>query len=128
MKTYELTRLLQTAAVLYAIGIMSAAQAAAIVVNLEVNANQTKLVPTTPGNCASNNAPGSTYANMLYLAGGVENLRVQSCVFSGPTSASSTNQCAIIASSSLLFAAAISERNAAWQLIKRHRIDLLAKP
>lgn len=33
----------------------------------------------------------------------------------------------IIASSSLLFAAAISERNAAWQLIRRHRLDLLPK-
>lgn len=33
----------------------------------------------------------------------------------------------IIASSSLLFAAAISERNAAWQLIKKHRLDLLPK-
>ncbi len=31
----------------------------------------------------------------------------------------------IIASTSLLFAAAISERNAAWQLIKKHRLDLL---
>ncbi len=63
MKTYELKRLLQTAAVLYAIGIMSAAQAAAIVVNLAVNADQTKLVPTTPGNCASNNTPGCVRAS-----------------------------------------------------------------
>lgn len=31
----------------------------------------------------------------------------------------------IIASSALLFAGAISERNAAWQLVKKHRLDLI---
>jgi hypothetical protein len=63
MQTYKLKRLLQTAAVLCAIGMISAAQAAAIVVNLDVNADQTKLVPTTPGNCARDNTPGCVRAS-----------------------------------------------------------------
>jgi hypothetical protein len=58
MQTSKLKRLLQTAAVLSAVGMISAAQADPPVVHLEVNADQTKLVPTTPGNCATNNTPG----------------------------------------------------------------------
>jgi hypothetical protein len=46
MQTYQFKRLLQTAAVFSALGMISAAQAAAIVVNLDVNESQTKLVPT----------------------------------------------------------------------------------
>jgi hypothetical protein len=63
MQTYKLKRLLETAAVLCAVGMISSVQAAAIVVNLDVNADQTKLVPTTPGNCASNNTPGCVRAS-----------------------------------------------------------------
>lgn len=63
MKTSKLQSLLRVAAALCAIGSISLAQAAAIVVNFEVNENQTKLVATTPGNCASNNTPGCVRAS-----------------------------------------------------------------
>ena len=63
MKTGKLQSLLRFAVALCAIGTVSLAQAAAIVVNFEVNENQTKLVATTPGNCASNNAPGCVRAS-----------------------------------------------------------------
>ncbi|HEY5775509.1 MAG TPA: hypothetical protein VIS57_05425 [Xanthomonadales bacterium] len=43
--------------------LISAAQAAAIVVNLEVNDSQTKLVATTPGSCTRiPNTPGCVHA------------------------------------------------------------------
>jgi len=59
MKTYELKRLLQTATVLCAVGMISAAQAAPPpVVLLRVNADETKLEMTSPGNCVKNNTPG----------------------------------------------------------------------
>lgn len=54
---------MRVAVALSAIGTISLAQAAAIVVNFEVNENQTKLVATTPGNCASNNTPGCVRAS-----------------------------------------------------------------
>jgi hypothetical protein len=63
MQTYKLKRLPQTVAVLCAVGMISSVQAAAIVVNLDVNADQTKLVPTTPGNCARDNTPGCVRAS-----------------------------------------------------------------
>jgi hypothetical protein len=63
MQTYQFKRLLQTAAVFSALGMISAAQAAAIVVNLDVNESQTKLVPTTQGTCIHANAPGCVRAS-----------------------------------------------------------------
>jgi len=63
MKTSKLQTLMRVAVALSAIGTISLAQAAAIVVNFEVNENQTKLVATTPGNCASNNTPGCVRAS-----------------------------------------------------------------
>ena len=63
MKTSKLQSLLRVGVALCAIGTISLAQAAAIVVNFEVNENQTKLVATTPGNCVSNNTPGCVRAS-----------------------------------------------------------------
>ncbi len=63
MKTNILKQLLQIASVFSVVGFISVAQAAAIVVNLDVNESQTKLVPTTPGNCATNNTPGCVHAS-----------------------------------------------------------------
>lgn len=44
--------------ILLFIGFSSAAQAQAIVVNMQVNSEETALTVTTPGNCASSNHPG----------------------------------------------------------------------
>ncbi|MGA9575593.1 MAG: hypothetical protein WBS20_16760 [Lysobacterales bacterium] len=64
MKTYNLKKFLQFVTILSAVGLFSAAQAAAIVVNLEVNDSQTKLVATTKGTCISgNNTPGCVHAS-----------------------------------------------------------------
>lgn len=64
MKTGKPNCLLLVAAVLCAIGSISLAQAAAIVVNFDVNESQTKLVATTPGNCTrGNNTNGCVHAS-----------------------------------------------------------------
>jgi hypothetical protein len=63
MKINKLKRVLHLSIVLCAVGMISVAQAAAIVVHLDVNESQTKLVPTTPGNCARNNTPGCVRAS-----------------------------------------------------------------
>jgi len=62
MKTSNLKLLLRTVVVLAAIGSISLAQAA-IVVNFKLNGDQTKLIPTTQGNCARNNTPGCVRAS-----------------------------------------------------------------
>lgn len=51
MKTSKLKSLLRVAAVFFAVGSVSLAQAGTVVVNFDVNGN--KLVATTPGNCSS---------------------------------------------------------------------------
>ena len=63
MKTSNLLSLLRGAAVLCAIGAIPLAQAGAIVVNFNVNDDQSKLVATTQGSCVSNNAPGCVHAS-----------------------------------------------------------------
>ncbi len=63
MKTSKRKSLLPVAAVLCAIGSISLAQAGAIVVNFNVNDDQSKLIATTPGNCTRDNAPGCVYAS-----------------------------------------------------------------
>ena len=62
MKTSKVGSLLRVAVVLSAIGTISLAQADAIVVNFDVNSDQSKLVATTPGNCVRDNAPGCVHA------------------------------------------------------------------
>jgi len=57
MQVTGLKTFLQLAAVLSVVGFHSIAQAA-IVVDLEVNASQTKLEATTRGNCSQNNTNG----------------------------------------------------------------------
>lgn len=58
MKVTGLKTLLQVTAVISIVGVCSTVQAAATVVNLQVNASQTKLEITTRGNCSSNNTNG----------------------------------------------------------------------
>jgi len=62
MKTSKLKSLLRVAAVLAATGSISLAQAA-IVVNLKVNDDQSKLIPTSQGTCVKNNTPGCVHAS-----------------------------------------------------------------
>ncbi|MBI1804389.1 MAG: right-handed parallel beta-helix repeat-containing protein [Ignavibacteria bacterium] len=50
---------------------------------------------------AGNQTPGATYGLILYLSCGVENLKVQNCMFSGTPSTSSTNNSHIYANQSL---------------------------
>jgi len=63
MKTSKRKLLLPVAAVLCAIGSISLAQADAIVVNFNVNDDQSKLIATTPGSCTRDNAPGCVHAS-----------------------------------------------------------------
>lgn len=64
MKTGKTKSLMLVAAVLSAVGSISLAQAAAIVVNFDVNESQTKLVATSPGTCTSgNNSNGCVHAS-----------------------------------------------------------------
>jgi len=63
MKTNKLKSLLCVAAALSAIGTVSLAQAGAVVVNFNVNDDQSKLVATTQGTCVKNNTPGCVRAS-----------------------------------------------------------------
>ncbi len=63
MKKSELKSLLRVAAVLCAIGSVSLAQAGAVVVNFNVNDDQSKLIATTQGTCIKNNTPGCIRAS-----------------------------------------------------------------
>jgi hypothetical protein len=62
LKVTGLKTLLQVTAVVSIVGVCSTAQAQATVVNLQVNASQTKLEITTRGNCSSNNTNGCLQA------------------------------------------------------------------
>ena len=63
MKTNRLKIFLQLVTLLSAVGLFSGAQAAAIVVHLDVNESGTKLFPTTTGTCKSQNSPGCVHAS-----------------------------------------------------------------
>lgn len=63
MKTNNHKSILRVAAVLCAVGSISLAQAGAIVVNFNVNDDQSKLVATTQGTCVENNTPGCVRAS-----------------------------------------------------------------
>jgi len=63
MKTSKLKSLLLVATVLGAIGSVSQAQAVAVVVNFNVNDDQSKLIATTQGTCIKNNTPGCVRAS-----------------------------------------------------------------
>jgi hypothetical protein len=63
MTTSKLKSILQVAAVLSTIGGFSLAQAGAVVVNFDVNGDQSKLIATTQGSCQKNNAPGCVRAS-----------------------------------------------------------------
>lgn len=63
MKTSNLKSILRVAAVISALGGISLAQADAIVVNFNVNDDQSKLIATTQGSCVKNNAPGCVHAS-----------------------------------------------------------------
>ena len=63
MKVTGLKTFLQLTAVISIVGVCSTVQAAATVVNLQVNASQTKLEITTRGNCSTNNTNGCLKAS-----------------------------------------------------------------
>jgi hypothetical protein len=63
MKTSKFGSLICVAALFSAYGSIALAQTGAIVVNFNVNDDQSKLIATTPGNCAENNTPGCVRAS-----------------------------------------------------------------